>query len=93
MSTSPLAKFDPVARAELETLAGHWRDVYPAGRDSYLFPMLTIINGERDSGRLTNEDATWLVMLVISYANEQRAELNLDTPRGEDLGPIPKPYV
>lgn len=71
---------DPLARAELETLAQHWRDVYPGGGSTYQLEAMEVLTAQRSGGRITGDQAAWLYMLIARYANGDRSVLDLDEP-------------
>lgn len=78
---------DPLARAELETLAQHWRDVYPAGGHTYQVEIMELLASLRRSGAITGDQTSWLFLLIARYANRESDRLDLDAPTPEPGAP------
>ena len=72
-------ELDPVARAQLETIADNWREVYPAG-GTYTYEALRVLERLKEAGGLTGDDAVTVFMRVASYATHQVDRLELPAP-------------
>lgn len=73
-----LSRFDPLARAELEMLAQHWRDVYPAGA-TFNEEAMHVIRGHREKGLITGAEAGLLYLRVCKFANGESESLDFDS--------------
>jgi len=71
------SRLDPLARAELETLAQHWRDVYPAG-DTFRLDAMDVITRHREAGLITGGEAGLLFLRVAKFANGESESLDFD---------------
>jgi len=69
-------QLDPLTRAELETIAAHWRDVHPAG-GTYTLDAMRVLDAQRDVGNLTGDEAMTIFMLIASYATHKVNALDL----------------
>lgn len=72
-----LSQLDPLARAELETLGQHWRDVYPAG-NTFQLDVTAAITRFREAGMIDGADAGLLYVRVCRFANGESDSLGFD---------------
>lgn len=73
---------DPLDRAELETLAQQWREVYPAG-EPFRIAIMEKLTAHLLAGKVSGDDNGKLFLEICRFANSEISEFNAIV--GEDV--------
>jgi hypothetical protein len=69
-------QLDALARAELETIAADWREVFPAG-GTYTMDAMRVLTAQKEVGNLTSDEALTLFMIISHYGTHMSDSLDL----------------